>query len=84
MHIRALKALTQSRKDMSPPAKQNSCDSEDVNMFTADSHHRHLPLEPSILYPFRHPFLPASWVLQLLRTVQKTHFRATHLGGAVV
>lgn len=54
MHIRALKALTQSRKDMSPPAKQKSCDSEDVSMFTADSHHPHSPLEPSTLYPFHH------------------------------
>lgn len=54
MHIRALKALTQSRKDMSPPAKQKSCDSEDVSMFTADSHHPHSPLEPSTLHLFHH------------------------------
>lgn len=55
MHIRAPKALTQSRKDMSQPAKQKSCDSEDVSMFTADSHHPHSPLEPSTLHPFCHP-----------------------------
>lgn len=78
MHIRAPKALTQGRKDM--PAKQKSCD---VHMFTADSHHPHSPLEPSTL-SFLSSFLSASWVLQLLTTVNKIHFHASHLGGAVV